>query len=306
MGSDDDDDWEDEGTVQLDLRTVAAAVGAAKANAQPYLIVYAGDAVGRTMRVGEELTIGRSPSADLQLHGDGVSRMHARLRKVEGRVHVEDLGSTNGTLVNGLRVTEPRALSDGDQIQVGVNLLLKFSLQDEAQARFQEELYEAALRDPLTKLYNRRALDDRLDADLSHARRHGTPLSVLLLDLDYFKVVNDTYGHLGGDYVLATFAELAQAMVRREDLFARYGGEEFAILCRSTSLAHAASLGERIRAATAAARFVHDGRVIPVSVSVGVAAARADDTVEALVERADRALYRAKQEGRNRVVTAPE
>ena len=136
MGADDGDDWEDEGTVQLDLRTVAAAVGAAKANAQPYLIVYAGDAVGRTMRVGEELTIGRSPSADLQLHGDGVSRMHARLRKVDGRVHVEDLGSRNGTLVNGLRVTEPRALSDGDQIQVGVNLLLKFSLQDEAQARF--------------------------------------------------------------------------------------------------------------------------------------------------------------------------
>lgn len=306
MGADDELDWgEDEGTVQLDLRKVGP-IGRPGENAQPYLIVYAGAAVGRTLRVGEELTIGRSPRAELQLHGEGVSRLHARLRKIDGVVHLEDLGSTNGTLVNGERVTAPRALVDGDQIQVGVNLLLKFSLQNEAQARFQEELYEAALRDPLTKVHNRRAFDDRFETDLSHARRHGEALTLLLFDLDFFKSVNDTYGHIAGDYVLATFAELVQSMVRREDLFARYGGEEFAMICRSTPIVAAASLAERIRAQTAATRFVYDGQTIPVSVSVGVAMARGDDTIEALIERADKALYRAKQEGRNRVVTAPE
>ncbi len=306
MAGDDDLDWaEDEGTVQLDLRKVGP-IGRPSANAQPYLIVYAGNAVGRTLRVGEELTIGRSPRADLQLHGEGVSRLHARLRKIDGTVHVEDLGSTNGTMVNGERVAGLRALVDGDQIQVGVNLLLKFSLQDEAQARFQQELYEAALRDPLTKVHNRRAFDDRLEGDLSHAKRHGTPLSLLLFDLDFFKSVNDTYGHVAGDYVLATFAELVHSMVRREDLFARYGGEEFAMICRSTPVIAAASLAERVRAETAALRFVHDGQVIPVSVSVGVAMSRGDDTIEQLIERADRALYRAKEEGRNRVVAAPE
>ena len=238
-GSDDDDlDWgEDEGTVQLDLKKVGP-IGRTS-SAQPYLIVYAGNAVGRTLRVGEELSIGRSPRADLQLHGEGVSRMHVRLTKIDGTVHLEDLGSTNGTMVNGERVKGRRALVDGDQIQVGVNLILKFSLQDEAQARFQQELYEAALRDPLTKVYNRRAFDDRLEGDLSHAKRHGAPLSLLLFDLDFFKSVNDTYGHVAGDFVLAKFAELVASMVRREDMFARYGGEEFAMICRSTPLAAA-------------------------------------------------------------------
>ncbi|MCB9598078.1 MAG: GGDEF domain-containing protein [Sandaracinaceae bacterium] len=310
MGDDPEDDgldWgEDEGTVQLDLKKMAAATSRRAETAQPYLIVYAGNAVGRTVRVGEELTIGRGTKADLQLFGDGVSRLHARLRRVEGAIHVEDLGSTNGTMVNGEKIVGLRKLEDGDQIQVGVNLLLKFSLQDEAQARFQQELYEAALRDPLTNVYNRRAFDDRLEGEVSHAKRHGTPLALLLFDLDFFKLVNDTYGHLAGDQVLAEFAGLVQAMVRREDVFARYGGEEFAMICRSTPLDAAASLAERVRAQVASTRVIYETTPIPITVSIGVAALRADDTTDALIERTDKMLYRAKEDGRNRVAIAPE
>lgn len=297
-------DWDDdeEGTVQIDLDTVRAATAGKPESAQPFLIVYAGAAVGRTVQVGDELSIGRGPRAHLRLQGQGVSRLHSRLFREGDTVFIEDLGSTNGTHVNGEQLTGPHALRDGDQIRVGANLLLKFSLQDEAQARFQRELYEAALRDPLTKVYNRRAFDDRLEGDLSHARRHGTPLSLLLFDLDYFKSVNDTYGHVCGDYVLAEFAELVQAMVRREDIFARYGGEEFVMVCRSTPVVAAASLAERVRAQVAEHRFSYEGKRVPVTVSVGVAASTEDDSTEALLERADKMLYKAKQDGRNRVV----
>lgn len=292
-------DEEEEGTVQLQISQVASALAHAQ---QPFLIVYAGGAAGRMVRVGNELTIGRSRRAVLQLNGEGVSRIHARLYRSGDETYIEDMGSTNGTLVNGDKVIGAQALVDGDQIQVGVNLLLKFSLQDEAQAQFQEELYEAALRDPLTKIYNRRVLVERLEEDLSHAKRHVAALTLLLFDLDHFKVVNDTYGHLAGDQVLVDFTEMVLATVRREDMFARYGGEEFAMACRSTDLAAAAGLAERIRVEVAARRFEFDGQHIPVSVSIGVAQATAEDSVESLIERADKHLYQAKRNGRNQVV----
>jgi len=298
----DEDGYEDEGTVTLHLSDLANA-RAARVQ-RPFLIVFAGGTAGRMLQVGNQLTIGRGQDQMLRLQGEGVSRRHARLfRDGDDHVWIEDLGSTNGTLVNGTKLTAPRALQDGDQIQVGVNMLLKFSLQDEAQARFQQELYEAALRDPLTNAYNRRVFVERLEQDLSHAERHGEQLSLLLFDLDHFKSVNDTYGHLAGDKVLVEFSELVLEGVRREDLFARYGGEEFAMACRSTTLVAAAGLAERIRDGVASRRFEFDGQLIPVSVSIGVATVRAEDTVESLIDRADKALYRAKRDGRNRVVT---
>ena len=308
MGDDDEHppyfQEEDEGTVQLKLSDVAAARLSKSAPQQPFLIVYAGEAAGRMVHVGTELTVGRSSQAGLQLHGEGVSRLHARLFRGDLGVFVEDLGSTNGTHVNGEKVVGRRELADGDQIQVGVNLLLKFSLQDEAQARFQQELYEAALRDPLTNVFNRRAFVERLEADISHSSRHGMPLTLLMFDLDHFKNVNDTYGHLAGDAVLSEFANLVLELIRREDTFARYGGEEFVMACRSTPTPSAALLGERIRAAVAEHRFVHDGRKIPVTVSIGVAHAIKDDTVQTLIDRADQMLYQAKHQGRNRVIFA--
>jgi hypothetical protein len=152
-GSNFDDD--DEGTAVLsigDLSPPAARV------ATPFLILLAGDEAGKMLRIEEELTIGRSPKSTVVFTGDGVSRYHARFFRQGAATLVEDLGSTNGTLVNGIRLTGPVALSDGDKIQIGASFLLKFSLQDALEQSFQQQLYEAALRDPLTKVYNRRAI----------------------------------------------------------------------------------------------------------------------------------------------------
>ena len=292
-------DDDDEGTAVLsigDLSPPAARV------ATPFLILLAGDEAGKMLRIDEELTIGRSPKSTVVFTGDGVSRYHARFFRQGAATLVEDLGSTNGTLVNGVRLTGPVPLSDGDKIQIGASFLLKFSLQDALEQSFQQQLYEAALRDPLTKVYNRRAMTDRLETELSHVARHGSPLAVMLFDLDHFKRVNDTFGHLAGDHVLRTFAALVSTMTRREDFFARYGGEEFAMIGRSTTLEHPTQHREPIRAATAREPVSFEGRAIPITVSIGVAAAWPGCTMAEILGAADAALYAAKNGGRNRVV----
>src|SRR5690606_1374819 len=143
-----------------------------------------------------EVLVGRSSQAGMRLTGQGVSRLHARFFRDGDATFVEDLGSTNGTLVNGVRLTGPTALRDGDKIQIGASLLIKFSRQDALGRSFQEQLCEAALRDPRTKVFNRRAFNERLETELSHLTRHGTELALRLFDLDHFKRINDTFGHL--------------------------------------------------------------------------------------------------------------
>jgi two-component system cell cycle response regulator len=297
-GSDFDDD---EGTAVLSLPQMAFP--SRHSGATPFLILLAGDEAGRMVRVQEEITIGRSHKATMQVKGDGVSRLHARIFRADGATYVEDLGSTNGTLVNGVKLERPTVLNDGDKIQVGPTFLLKFSMQDAVEQNFQQQLYEAALRDPLTKAYNRRALTDRLETELSHLTRHGGDLAVMMFDLDHFKKVNDTWGHLAGDHVLKSFANVVFGMIRREDFFARYGGEEFVMLCRSTTLEQASLLGERIRASLERERVVFDGNHIPTTVSIGISSAWARCTTQEVLGIADAALYAAKNVGRNAVVS---
>jgi diguanylate cyclase (GGDEF)-like protein len=296
-GASDDDD--ETGTAVVTLASLGLPD---RRTVTPFLILLAGDEAGKMIRVEEEVSIGRSPKASLRLTGDGVSRLHARFFRTGGVTYVEDLGSTNGTFVNGTRVRSAVALSDGDKIQIGASFLLKFSMQDTLEQRFQQQLYEAALRDPLTKVFNRRALEDRLETELSHLTRHGSALSVMLFDLDHFKSINDTYGHLAGDHVLRAFAALVQGMTRREDFFARYGGEEFVMLCRSTTLEQAKLLGERVRGALERERVAFDEQKLPVTTSVGIAAAWPRATASEVLNVADAALYAAKKAGRNRVV----
>jgi diguanylate cyclase (GGDEF)-like protein len=291
---------EDEGTAVVSWQGLSPA---AAQGATPFLIFLAGDDAGKMIRVDDEVTVGRGANATLRLTGDGVSRLHARFYRREGATFVEDLGSTNGTFINGIRLNRAAPLNDGDKIQIGAGFLLKFSLQDALEQNFQEQLYEAASRDALTKVFNRRAFMDRLESELAHYNRHGSALTVMMLDLDFFKRVNDTYGHLAGDHVLRTFAQLVQGMVRREDFFARYGGEEFVMLCRSTDRDQAGVLAERIRSRVQSENVVFEGTAIPITVSIGIAGAWADCTGEDVLSIADAALYEAKRGGRNRVVS---
>jgi diguanylate cyclase (GGDEF)-like protein len=270
-----------------------------------YLIVLAGSNVGEMYRVEEgETFLGRGQNATIRLNDDGISRKHARLFQVNGEVVIEDLKSSNGTLVNGVNVQALQALADGDKIRLGSTTILKFTYNDHLDESFQQQMYEAALRDGLTKAYNKKYFLDRLETEIAYARRHQASLSLLMFDVDHFKRVNDTHGHLAGDYVLAKLAKVASGTVRTEDVFARYGGEEFGVICRGVTLPNAGILAERIRSTIETTIFEHEGTKLPITVSIGVAGhpEAPVETASQLIAAADAALYEAKRGGRNRVL----
>lgn len=299
MPDDDDDDLD-----RTKLGVEPYTGGPKSKRDRPYLIVLAGPNVGEMYPVeGPESFVGRGTNATIQLRDDSISRRHVRISILGKEVRVEDLNSANGTIVNGERVTSA-PLRDGDKIQLGATTILKFTYHDKLEEDFQRQMYDAALRDPLTKIFNKKHLLDRLTIELAFAHRHETPLALVMIDIDHFKNVNDTYGHLVGDQVLRQLAETVQPVLRAEDMFARYGGEEFAIVCRGTTPSDAGVVAERVRATVERTAFAHQGRAIPVTVSLGVAGYPdvAANDVAAFIRAADEALYGAKRSGRNRVV----
>jgi two-component system cell cycle response regulator len=270
-----------------------------------YVIVLQGSNVGEMHRLESgESVLGRGTAATIRLGDDGISRRHARIVVENNKVRIEDLGSSNGTLVNNQLIKQAVVLRDGDKIQLGSTTILKFTYHDRLEENFQRAMYDAALRDDLTKAFNKKHFLDRLEQEVSFSRRHGSPLSLLMFDVDHFKRVNDTFGHVAGDQVLAKLAQVTHSTVRAEDVFGRYGGEEFAVICRSISMAEAGVLADRLRSLVAATQFVWEAGVIPVTISIGVASypeVSVQNGLE-LIAAADEALYEAKRGGRNRVV----
>jgi two-component system, cell cycle response regulator len=292
-----------------DLTTQAGQVDSTVIKAKsrrdrPYLIVLAGENLGQMFRIEQpEIVLGRSSEASFRLPDDGVSRLHAKVTQTADEVWIEDLKSINGTLINGLRIGRV-LLRDGDKIQMGSTTILKFTYSDELEEDYQLKMYDAALHDGLTKAYNKRYFLDRLPTETAYAVRHAAPLSLLMIDVDHFKTVNDSYGHPAGDFVLSRLAQLVAAALRTEDLFVRYGGEEFAILCRGVKLENATVLAKRLRALIEASVFEYQGKPIPITISIGVAScARTSDPGGKLVADADAALYEAKRAGRNQVIS---
>ena len=191
---------------------------------------------------------------------------------------------------------------DIEELSARVSSLLRIkNLQDELRAA-NVRLAEMSVTDGLTGLFNHRYLVEQLVVEVNRAKRYRRPLAVIMLDLDHFKRVNDTYGHLFGDYVLRRVSEIFQAAVRAGDVAARYGGEEFAILVTETE--GAAKLAERIRAAVETDEFVFETLRTQIRISAGVCQAKAGKVNDGneLLRMADEALYEAKQTGRNRVV----
>jgi two-component system cell cycle response regulator len=302
MSGDPTDDEPDEDRTAIGDLT-AIKVGNRRDRA--HLIVLAGGSLGQMFRVEKtETVIGRAADAGIRLEDDGVSRRHARIVQRAGEVWIEDLESANGTFVNEGRVNR-QVLRDGDKIQMGSTTILKFTYGDELEEAFQQKMYDAALHDGLTGAFNKRHFLDRLPTEVAYARRHKTPLTLLMFDVDHFKQVNDRHGHVAGDYVLQTIASIVTGTLRTEDIFARYGGEEFAVLCRSATLEKGSVLAERLRAKVETHLFNHHGDRIAVTISLGVAAfVDHPDAQTQLISEADAALYRAKRAGRNRVVSA--
>jgi two-component system, cell cycle response regulator len=271
-----------------------------KAAPRPCLLFLAGSDVGRSVELSAEaIEIGRSEECAVSVTSDGVSRRHAKVQKIFGLYFVTDLESTNGTFVNEQRIQQMAQLNDGDRIRVG-DLVLKFVL-NHLEVEYTQQVSSLAAADSLTGTFAKAHFDLVFIREAERATRSGTPLCLILFDLDHFKAINDGYGHAAGDAVLAQTAAVVKGALSAEQPFGRVGGEEFAILLPNTALGVALALAERIRNDVARAAFSHLGRTITVTVSLGVAELVPGESSERLFARADERLYSSKRGGRNRV-----
>lgn len=261
----------------------------------------------------DEVILGRAIEADVRVNDPRASRLHARVTTEhdsasgEMRYRITDLGSTNGTLVNGQTISEA-FLQDGDKVVIGEHLL-RFDMLDEIDREFQRQIHRLLVHDELTGLLTSKSFFSELRREAARAELEGRPFCVLMMDLDHFKEVNDTYGHLAGNETLADVGTVITRALRAGDVAARFGGEEFAAFLLDADIAQGLVAAERVRAAVEAYAFpaarrgsADEGKTHYMTISIGVASFPEDgrDPIE-LVELADSALYRAKRSGRNQV-----
>jgi len=278
---------------------------------RPALLVQRGPTIGDWYLFTDtmaNIVVGRGDSATFQLRDASVSREHASFQiPKDGGITVEDLGSTNGTRVNNKTIEGPLALEDGDLVRVG-DVVLRFRLMDSADVKFQQDIstqVRNARKDAITGLFSRRYLDEQLPQLVKGHRRNQQPISLLMLDLDHFKQVNDDHGHLIGDAVLAKVANAVQGAIRGADSAVRYGGEEFCIILPGTRRIEALTVAERVREAIEAIDFSDTQAGLEVTGSIGVATLAEQEGIREWLQRADIALFTAKHAGRNRVEPAP-
>jgi len=271
------------------------------------LVVMQGAEIGRDFRLRRgTMVIGRGLDVDIRLPDDLASRRHARLEFSWNPINetvsfvIIDLESTNHTYVNSRQVDRSE-LKSGDTIQIG-DTVLKFVLLDDIEVKFHAEVRNRITFDQLTGLLTKESLYFTLEVELKRCLQYTVQLAVLMMDLDHFKQVNDTRGHLMGSHVLTEVGGIIARSIRGADIAARYGGEEFVAYLPETDGAGAMQVAERIRGNVESAAFTLDGRTASVTISVGIALFPAHGrALRELVARADRALYRAKEEGRNRI-----
>ena len=260
----------------------------------------------------EAVTLGRALEADIRINDSRASRLHARITTEtnaagETRFRLADLGSTNGTILNGARI-ENAFLHDGDKFEVG-DQLIRFEMLDEIDREFQQQIHRLLVHDELTGLLTGKSFFSELRREAARAEAEKMPFCVLMMDIDHFKDVNDTYGHLAGSETLEEVGAVIKKSLRAGDVGARFGGEEFAAFLLDADYAQALVAAERVRSAIEKHEFPaarrgasEEQRTHPITISSGVAVYPEDarDPIQ-LVEMADSALYRAKRNGRNQV-----
>ena len=282
----------------------------------PRLVMMRGPEVGRSFSLlPGATTIGRAPGNHISIDETDVSRRHCSISDArsdtgealpEGQLWLSDLGSTNGTWIGDLAVGRAGLpVGDGALIRLGRGLIFKLSLVQSIEDRVQDALFDRAVRDALTGAYTRGFTEDRLQRELSACRKAARTLSILMIDIDFFKRVNDTLGHDAGDQVLQHVRATLERCLRAHDLLGRWGGEEFMVILLDTPLHAAELLAERLRAAVSATPVPYKHRGVEVTVSLGVASSAEDPDASwrDLYVRADRRLYLAKANGRNRFVS---
>lgn len=249
----------------------------------------------------DEVVLGRGGDCTIQVDRDSVSRKHARVFRVGDQWMVEDLGSTNGSYVNDVPI-QRSPLRDNDFLKIGA-AIFKFLSGTGIENSYHEEIYKMTIIDGLTGAHNKRYFLEFLEREIARCSRYGRPLSLLMFDIDHFKQVNDTHGHLTGDFVLKEMSRRLLGRIRKEELLARYGGEEFAAVLPETDNSGAMHFGEEIRKIVADEPFEYEGDRFNVTVSVGVSTLDGENIdPAAFIKTADEFLYRAKREGRNRVI----
>lgn len=284
--------------------TDSVGVALAKLPAASLLVrIYPVQNIEEPLKLGQEpVLVGRDEHCTLPLHDDSVSRRHALIEPHGESYLISDLGSTNGTYVNEQLVQGGYLLTAGDRIRFG-SQIFKYLSADKVEAQYHEVVFKLMTTDGLTSVQNKRYFLETLDRELHLSRRAGSPLCLALMDLDKFKSINDSHGHLAGDAVLVEFARRVKWNLRSGDLLARFGGEEFAMLMTRTPLADAVTVAERVRQTTAASPVVFDGQNIPITVSLGLSctAGRPEISPDKFIAEADEQLYAAKHSGRNKV-----
>ncbi len=246
--------------------------------------------------------VGRDNDCQICLDDQSISRRHARIQPGIDGYYAVDLQSTNGTFVNDRPATMYK-LQDGDYVRIG-NWIFRYLAGGNVEAEYHEEIYRLTIIDGLTGTHNKRFLIEFLDRELARTTRHRRPLSLVLFDIDFFKKVNDEYGHLAGDYTLREIATMIKQAIRKEELLARYGGEEFAIVLPETDHDGAFLMAGRMRELIEQHLFAYEGKDYHVTISLGVVTTLGEENLAPtdLIRIADEKLYQAKNSGRNRVV----
>ncbi|MBI1860558.1 MAG: GGDEF domain-containing protein [Deltaproteobacteria bacterium] len=288
-------------TEVADSDTLKIRLEEAKSSA-PVLVVISGRPLGKSFFVTRDgMILGRDLEADIQIAETAISRKHTEFKVTDEGIVVVDLGSTNGTYVNDVKIGK-KVLQDGDLIRTG-NTILKFLKEGKIENIHYNKMYDLATRDDLTQALNKKAILELIAEEFSKSLARELSLCLIMFDLDHFKQTNDKFGHLAGDFVLKeTCAIIKNKMIRSQDALGRYGGEEFSLLLRETPLRIAVEVAERIRSTIEKHRFLYDSQLIPVTVSMGVVSL--DSTCkspDAFIAMADKALYDAKNSGRNKV-----
>ncbi len=291
-----------EHTHQTVVTAVNDPVQVPKVHTQACLVVIYGKDLGKRILLRRQgaVTIGRSSANDIQIDQESVSRNHCRL-VCDGELYrIIDNQSTNGTYIND-ELIDDSTLNDGDQVKIG-QTLLKFIRSGNIETQYHEEIYKLMTTDGLTQVANKRYFDEILDKEIDRSMRYERFFSLMILDIDHFKEINDTYGHLAGDSVLRQLGHLIQERVRRHDIAARTGGEEFAILLPEIDEQGAVILAEDLRQLISKTSFPFEGTSINITVSIGIAQMTSENrNRDAIVQAADQKLYEAKNSGRNRV-----
>lgn len=289
--------------VITDIRKALATADMEAKQKPAALLVVGGELNGTIFDLDKNIVVvGRSAENQISLEFHGISRQHFKLTATDDSFTIRDAGSRNGTFLNNKKLEGEKELKKGDIIKIG-KLALKFIPCGDPERLTYDKLQHAANTDGLTGCFTKTYFNNAQDNHVKKSKLTGKPLSLILMDIDHFKNLNDSFGHDAGDFVLKEMAGLIREHgVRENDIFARYGGEEFVILLPLTNLKQAFDIAERIRKLIDKHKFIYDNKELPVAISIGIADYRkgVNNGVD-LFKRADTALYKSKECGRNQV-----